>query len=367
MEVMKDERGVTSVTIRRPSNLHAHLRQDEMMRAVTKHVLRHTLHTLVMPNTGPILTMDDALLYHSRLRQIVDEENLTHVGQLLMTLYLTSELTPNVIEDIAKSDIVRAVKYYPFETSVKGTTGSGLGPPLHEAHELLRAMEVNDVPLLGHFETVIDKDGRTIPPALREDYMVEHTLPWLRDTYPKLRICFEHISTKRGVQWVKSEDPVLTVATVTPQHSLFIADDFGEHGTNLQCMPIVKTPEDRAAVLEFITSGDQHAIAGDDTAPHPSETKHRPLGEASHGCWLPHAIALYTMAFERAKALDGRFELFMSVNGPRWWNLPMPTDTITIRRTDNGIPEPVPVPELKDVIEPLGYGVPGFLVPYEVQ
>ncbi len=357
---------IASYTGLRSSNFHAHFRQDAMMRAVTLHILRHVRYALVMPNTGPILTIEDAGRYYNRLMTIAIE-NIPRKVDLIMTLYLTSQVTPAIVErmkDLTDQGTTMAVKYYP--PAPGATTGSGLGIPLSEAHETLLEMERLGVPLLGHFESTHDTDGRELPHEEREAYMIRNDLWAFRDKYPNLRHSVEHASTRAAVEYVTADTSGNTVMTVTPQHSLFVGADLHEMGTDLKCMPIVKTPEDRAAIVEFITTGDRRAIVGDDTAPHPHKKKAMPFSDAASGCWLPHSLQLYADVFDRAGALDDRFEQFTATNGPDWWGLPRPADhdTITLNRTgEAAFPEPVPIPDTDDVVVPLGWTETGNRLP----
>ena len=361
-EIVRDEASgkPIKITVLRPSNFHAHFRRDALMHAVTPLQLRGYKYVLAMPNTGPIRTIAEAYAYYDEIMRIADEEGLSKLSGILMTLYHTADITPAVIEQIAKQHCVRAVKHYPtHRANQEGTTGSGLGRPLEAADDMLRAMEETGVPLLGHFEAVEDKHGRELPHSEREGYFVDNYLWDLRQKYPKLRICFEHCSTKKGVEFIKADTSGRTVGTFTPQHLWFTTDDFNRFSwrNHLRCMPYVKTEEDRAAVTDFATSGDMRAIAGDDTAPHLSAAKNKRFEEAACGCYLPHAIALYIAKFIESKAMKN-YEYFACLNGPRWWGLPIPADhdTITIRcETEHDIPEPTPVPEEDEFVIPLGW------------
>ena len=367
-EITHDETtgAVTKIVTLRSSNFHAHFRRDALMRAVTPIQLRGYKYVLAMPNTGPIRTIAEAHAYYNELMRIADEEGLDKLSGILMTLYHTADITPAVIEQIAKQKIVRAVKHYPtHRPGQEGTTGSGFGRPLEEAGDMLRAMEETGVPLLGHFESVEDNDGRMLPHSEREGYFVDNYLWGLRDKYPKLRICFEHCSTRKGVEFVKADSSGRTVCTITPQHLWFTADDFGRYSwrNHLRCMPYVKTEDDREAVTGLATSGDMRAIAGDDTAPHLSAAKDKPFEQAACGCYLPHAIALYVAKFigrgvANLQDAMNSYEHFACLNGPRFWGLPVPADddTVTIRyETRRDIPEPTPVPEDNDFVIPLGW------------
>lgn len=317
-----------------------------------------------MPNNGPgeggiIRTMRDmAYVRHSIMDVCKDVEGFEFP---IMTLYHTRDVTSHIVEEISISPFVYAVKNYPGHG---GTTQSGHGVPFDEHGETIRAMEECGVPLLIHAEDTHDKNGNLLPHAERESHCVRERLWSFRDKYPKLKICVEHASTREAIGFVKSDKSGNTVMTVTPQHLLFTAEDFGKYSwrNHLRCMPYVKTKEDRQALLSFVATGDFRCIAGSDSAPHPSAAKTKPFEEAACGCWLPHSIALYALAFLQKGALEGEhlknFVDFMCANGPEWWNLPLPdrVDTIVIREeTEHDIPDPTPLPERNDVIIPLGW------------
>ncbi|MBP9669698.1 MAG: hypothetical protein KBE09_05420 [Candidatus Pacebacteria bacterium] len=346
----------------RPSNFHAHFRKDALMRAVTKHIVKHMFYVLAMPNNGPIRNIEEATAYHEELMRVAAQEGVRTLRKILMTLYHTVDVTPAVIERIAKSSVVYAVKHYPPHKGA--TTGSGHGIPLWESRSMLEAMEDTEVPLLGHFESVYNNDGKELPHSARESYFIKEHLWRIRDRHPNLRICFEHASTEDAVAFIKADTSGRTVGTFTPQHMLFTDDDFELYTwrNHLKCMPILKNERNRAAVASFATSGDFRAILGDDTAPHLSALKQGELDECANGCYLPHCLALYALAFERANALDGRWVRFTATNGPKWWGLPPPdiADTVCIRaETERDMPDPTAVPEENDVVIPLGWSTAG--------
>jgi dihydroorotase len=358
MQVILDkDGGFLSATFRRPSNFHAHLRRDALMRAIAKHIMRYVLYLLIMPNTGPIRTMEDAIKYYGELMRLARRGGF-HELKLIMTLYHTSDLTTKTIEKMARSTIVRAVKHYP--PAPGATTGSGVAGAmeLEDSDDLFWAMADNNIPLLGHFEAVVDKYNTPLDPRDGEATMVKEKLWRLRDRHPKLRICFEHMSTAAGVEWVEADTSGYTACTITPHHPNFNENDFPELGPDLKCKPIVNRPADQEAVARIMVSGDRRAIAGDDTAAHPSKTKHVGFEKAANGCYLAEqSIPLHARAFIRAGAMDQRFENFMSLNGPAWWGLPPPdeNDTVTLERSDDDMPDPVIVPEIDDVVVPLGW------------
>lgn len=359
IDVQRDANGaVQSIRMPRPSNFHAHLRSDALMKATAFETMRWVKYLLVMPNTGPIDTVLEMVAYHGLLEEIARSMGLR--PSLVMTLYLTEFTTPKIIEQLALQHFPCGVKYYPPHKGA--TTGSGLGVSLDDAHETLSAMEEAGIRLLGHFESVYDKRGRELPHEAREDYFMEHEFPRLREAYPNLHINIEHASTARAVAHVQNDTTGKTTCGITPQHLLFTNSDFQKYTwrNHLRCMPIVKGEDNRAALVEFATSGDARVHLGDDTAPHLSKTKEGSFEEAACGCWLPHSLSLYALAFERAGALDERFVQFTCYNGPDAWELDRPTAKEAIRLVADDaydIPEPTYVPEAQDVVIPLGWSM----------
>lgn len=357
MNVHSDDAGnIVRVVMPRPSNFHGHLRTGALRRAIARDTLRPWKHFLAMPNTGPITTIEEVLRYHEEIRMLRDALGLR--AELIMTLYLTGKTTPAMIEEMARLDFPCAVKYYP---PVKGaTTGSGHGLPLDKVHEVLSAMEANNVRLLGHFETVHDRGGNELPMEEREDYFMIHEFLWLREKYPSLSITIEHATTKRAIEHVRADGSGRTTCTITPQAMILVREDLNRltWGNHAKCMPIAKTPEDRAAVSTFAVSGDARAYLGDDTAPHPSKSKLVPFEDAACGCYTPHSLALYARQFvEENGRLDNRFIAFACLNGPDAWGLPQPAedDRIILYRTDADIPQPSPIEEEGDVVIPFGW------------
>lgn len=350
---------VLALTMLRPSNFHEHFRRGPLMRAVACAGMRHMKYVLVMPNLAPPITaIEEAVRYHDELMAIAQEHGFDKL-KLIMTLYHTADITPKVIEQIAKSDIVFAVKHYPPHPGA--TTGAGHGVPLLDSTEMLDAMSEMRVPLLGHFESVYDAHGRELPHSQRESYYLTREYPRIRERHPELKMCIEHASTCEAVDRVKEDTSGNTFMTVTPQHMLLTWQEvegrsWASHG---KCMPIPKDAHHRDCILEFATSGDRRAGMGKDGAPHPRKKKEGvPLEQAASGCWLPHGLPLYVQAFEYMNAVDYRFERFASLNAPAWWGLPAPEDGdfITIRRVDfDATPGPTPIVGEEDVVVPMGW------------
>src|SRR5690606_7924213 len=145
----------------------------------------------------------------------------------------------------------------------------------------------------------------------REARFIDHVLMPLSQIYPKLRIVFEHITTRQAVEFVRSARAGIG-ATITPQHLLLNRTALFAGGIrpHLYCLPVLKTEPDRVALVEAAISGDPRFFLGTDSAPHARHTKEAACGCA--GIFSAHAaIELYAEVFDAAGALD-RLEGFAS-------------------------------------------------------
>lgn len=77
------------------------------------------------------------------------------------------------------------------------------------------------------------------------------------------------------------------------------------------CLPVLKTEDDRLALLEAVRSGNPKFFMGTDSAPHPRNKKEQACCHA--GCFTMHApVELYATAFAEAGCLD-------KLEASRWW------------------------------------------------
>ena len=102
------------------------------------------------------------------------------------------------------------------------------------------------------------------------------------------------------------------------------------------CLPVAKREQHRLAVRKAATSGSPKFFLGTDSAPHAREAK-----ESACGCAgifnAPFALESYAAVFEEEGALD-KFEAFASINGARFYGLPVNEETVTLERVDNEVP-----------------------------
>ena len=219
---------------------------------------------------------------------------------------------------------------------------------VHTARQFTRAVVMPNLkppittvalPLLIHGEST-DPDTDIFD---RETLFIENTLKQIVKKFPKLRIVFEHITTKNAVDFVLSA-PQNVAATITPQHLLLNRNAIFKGGIRPHhyCLPILKREEDRQALVAAATSGNPKFFLGTDSAPHERGAKESPCGCA--GIYSAHAaIELYAEAFEDAGAIE-KLEGFASLHGPDFYKLPRNTEKVVLERRTQEIPASFPFP-----------------------
>ncbi|HYM29097.1 MAG TPA: dihydroorotase, partial [Steroidobacteraceae bacterium] len=197
----------------------------------------------------------------------------------------------------------------------------------------LAALEEHDLPLLVHGEVT----DAAVDVFDREAAFIDRVLAGLVRRYPRLRIVFEHITTREGVEFVRSAGARVG-ATITPQHLLLSRNALFEGGIRPHhyCLPVLKRERHREALVAAATGGEPQFFLGTDSAPHARHAKEAACGCA--GVYSAHAaIELYAEAFERAGRLD-RLEGFASLYGADFYRLPRNSETITLRRSPWTVP-----------------------------
>lgn len=329
------------LTITRPDDWHLHLRDGAHLAAVLPYTARQFGRAIIMPNlVPPVTTTAQALAYRERILAALPEGS---GFQPLMTLYLTDATLPAEIERAKASGQVHAVKLYPAGATTNSASGV---TDLRRCDETLAAMQELGLPLLVHGE-VTDPD---IDIFDREAVFIDRVLAPLLARLPRLKVVFEHITTRQAAEFVRN-GPTTLAATVTAHHLLFNRNHMlvGGLRPHYFCLPVLKREPHRQALLEAVASGSPKFFLGTDSAPHARHAK-----EAACGCagafTAPAALELYAQAFEEAGALD-RLEGFASHHGADFYGLPRNTDTITLVRED--WQQPAELPYGGDTIVPL--------------
>ncbi|MCA1805092.1 MAG: dihydroorotase [Xanthomonadaceae bacterium] len=322
-----------TLTLRRPDDWHLHLRDGAMLADVVPHTAARFARAIIMPNLKPpVTTVDQATAYRERILAAVPADvDFTP----LMTLYLTDNTSAGEVTRAKDSGIVFGVKLYP----AGATTHSDAGvTDVRHTYKALEAMQTAGLPLLVH--------GEATDPAVdvfdREAVFIEQTLiPLLKD-FPELKVVFEHITTADAVALVREAGDQVG-ATVTPQHILMNRNALFQGGIRPHhyCLPVLKRERHRKAIMDVLAEGHPRFFLGTDSAPHPKGAKESACGCA--GIYSAHgAIELYAEAFEQAGAL-AHLEAFASLNGPRFYGLPVNEDRITLVKQDWEVPGEYPL------------------------
>ncbi len=317
------------LTIRRPDDWHVHLRDGAMMQAVVQYTARQFARAIIMPNLSPpVTTVAEGIAYRTRIvAAIPDGLDFSP----LIVAYLTDS---SDVEQVARGyadGVFTACKLYPAHA----TTNSAHGvTDIRKIMPVLERMQEIGMPLLVHGE-VTDPDVDIFD---REAVFIDRTLePLVRDL-PALKIVFEHITTAQAAGFVANA-PDNVAATITPHHlhinrNAMFAGGIRPHA---YCLPVAKREKHRQAIRKAAISGSPKFFLGTDSAPHARHTKEAPCGCA--GIFnAPFALESYAAVFDEERALD-RLEGFASEYGPRFYGLPLNTDTITLERGETRVPE----------------------------
>jgi dihydroorotase len=254
-----------------------------------------------------------------------------------MTLYHTDNLDPAEIDRAKASGFVHACKLYPAGATTNSDSGV---TDIRRLDAVLARLSDVGMPLLVHGEVtashvdVFDRESRFIDEALAPTIA----------RFPKLRVVFEHITTQRAVDFVRSARPGVA-ATITPQHLMYNRNAIFEGGIrpHYYCLPILKTEPDRSALIAAATSGDPRFFLGTDSAPHAQHAKENACGCA--GMFSAHAgIELYAEVFDAVGRLD-KLEGFASDFGADFYGLPRNADRIRLRRRAWSPPANYPFPK----------------------
>jgi dihydroorotase len=335
---------MSRVTIIRPDDWHLHLRDGDHMRAVLPDTARRFARAIVMPNLQPpVTTADEALRYRGRILSALPAGMKF---EPLMTLYLTDCTTGDEIRRAKQSGLVHAVKYYPAGATTNSDSGV---TALMRCEDALAAMAECDLPLLVHGEvTFPDVDIFD-----REKIFIDRILIPVLSKFSKLRVVFEHITTRDAVRFVLGTPPRVA-ATITAHHLLLNRNTLFAGGIRPHhyCLPIFKREEDRQALIRAAVSGNSKFFLGTDSAPHARNTKEAACGCA--GVYTAHAgIEFYAEIFDAANALD-RLEGFASIHGPDFYGLPRNQDRITLEKEAWSVPQALPFHD--DTLVPLRAG-----------
>jgi dihydroorotase len=313
---------MTQITLPRPDDWHLHLRDGAMLKAVAPESARHFARAIIMPNlVPPVVTGADASAYRDRIRAALPEgARFTP----LMTLYLTEATDPADLRKAHEDGIITAVKLYPAGATTNSASGVR---DFDKVRPVLETMAEAGIPLCVHGE-VVDSD---IDIFDREAVFIDRVLDPIRRATPGLKVVMEHITTAQGVQYAREGGDTLG-ATITTHHLVINRNAIlvGGIKPHYYCLPVAKREEHRLALVEAATSGDPTFFLGTDSAPHLDPAKESACGCA--GCFTAtNTMSILAEVFDREGKLD-TLAKFASENGPRFYGLPVNTETLTLTK-----------------------------------
>ena len=310
------------IEIIQPDDWHIHLRQGEILSAVSKYSSRINNRCIVMPNIDiPITTSYLANKYKNEIKKTFQFNSFTP----LIPCYLIDTIDVKDFEEALKKEIFIGAKLYPVNSTTNSSFGVSDIEKIFPALEILEKLNKN---LLVHGEKV----DNNIDYFDREKYFIDDELIKIRNNFPNLKIVLEHVSSKYGADFISENNNM--AGTVTPQHMLITKKDvFIKDGINPHhfCMPIVKEEKDLKALRKYACSGSGKFFLGTDSAPHHIKNKTSDLSAKPGIFSSPCSIELYTEIFDQENALNN-LESFASINGPNFYNLPINHNKIKIAK-----------------------------------
>lgn len=354
--------GQDTITFRRPFEAHVHGRQGALLKAVAPMTARQFWGAIFEPNLQtPITTSQLARSYRQEIVDAAEDDEF----KPYVLAYFTDTIDPDELsKGISDGDIL-GLKFYPRGATTNSDSGvadvTTLWTPGTRQYETIRAVHANKAVVQLHCELNFDLAGNELDPYDKEDYFFDAIMPRLLDAHPDGQFSCEHLTTEKGVGFLRKNGRVGRLGcSITPHHLLFDRRDMFRGGLrpHLFCLPVIKPTTDAIALRQLATSGLPFVYAGTDSAPH--DRRKKECDCCSGGVFSAHAaIEFYAMAFDHAVPIGhfGRlFEAFMSLNGPRFYNLEPSTERCMMYRYDWTAADPIRYTENpSDMFYPLGY------------
>lgn len=331
------------IELRNPLDMHLHLREGEMLESTIGFSARAFSAALAMPNLkNPITTTKLALKYQNDINNTLKKQNLQSFCPI-MSLYITDLLDKDELVS-AKNAGIKILKLYP-----KGaTTGSESG-----ISKILDKKTLEIFELAQNLGFILSIHGESNGFSLEREFEFGEIFKIIAKKFPKLQIIIEHISDRRSIDLIERYDNLF--ATLTLHHITMDLDSVLGKGLNPHCFckPILKTPQDREALLQIALKAHSKVSFGSDSAPHLQSAKLRENGSAgifSSPILLPRLCEI----FEANNKLEN-LQAFISDNAIRNYNLEnIPQKCVRLRKKESKIAESIPCGN--DMIIPLMAG-----------
>ncbi len=314
-----------TITLCNPIDMHIHLRQDAMLKAVLPYSTRHFSALLAMPNlTPPLIDTQAVIDYKEQILQLVAQDETqsklqgTHFIPLI-ALYIHDSLNIDMLQQ-AHAAGIKILKLYPKGATTNAENGVSEVLSKHLLTLLEEAQNLN---------MILSIHGESMGFSMQREQEFLQIFSELACMFPRLKIIIEHLSDRHSLECIHKYPNLY--GTITLHHMLLTLDDIvgGKLNPFMFCKPIVKTPADRDAILEAGLSGDSKISFGSDSAPHTIQAKY----EGAAGIFsAPILLEALCTLFAKHKKLENLSQ-FISLNAQKIYNINLPfTKEIILKR-----------------------------------
>ncbi|KAK6197463.1 Dihydroorotase [Scheffersomyces amazonensis] len=313
------------------ADLHVHLREGDMKDLIVPTVKQGGISIVyVMPNLSPpITTIERVRQYKSEL-EALDKETI-----FLMSFYLHSSLTPELVREAGEKGLIHGIKCYP--AGVTTNSKEGVDPnDFSKFYEVFEVMQSLGLVLNIHGEKPGHSHGTEDefkPRNEEEDINILNAekkflpaLKKLHEDFPKLKIVLEHCTTSDSVALIRElnkgkavGDEIFVGATITAHHLFLTIDQWAGNPINY-CKPVAKFHDDKLSLVGAATSGEPWFFFGSDSAPHPIELKCVYQNVCAGVFTQSHAVGYLAEVFDKVGKLSNLIK-FVSNNGIKFYNV----------------------------------------------
>ncbi|BCZ17578.1 Dihydroorotase PyrC [Helicobacter sp. NHP19-003] len=313
------------ITLNNPLDMHLHLREGDLLKAVLPFSATPFSAAVVMPNLNtPLSTPALALEYQEQIAALAPH------FKPLVALYLNDQLNKASLQE-AKDKGLFLLKLYPKNA----TTNSAQGVRDILSPRMLEILEIAEN--LGFILCVHAESAGFV---LEREFEFHPTIHTLAKTFKNLKIILEHMSDKRSIALLEQYPNLY--ATLTLHHLALNLDALagGTLAPHLFCKPLLKTPKDQQALLELALKAHAKVSFGSDSAPHLVGSKHA-CSCAAGVFSAPLLLSGLCTLFDKHNALE-HLQNFVSTNAMRIYGLKdLPQKSITLERKPPNLPNSI--------------------------
>lgn len=308
------------IVVNSPLDMHVHLRDGRLLGAVAGFTAKSFAGAVIMPNlVPPVDSLEHLRRYRKEIESVVSGVNFEPYMTLFFRHYSLDELN-------AARDEIIGIKLYPEGVT---TNSEGGVNSIESCFDTFQLMQDLGIPLLVHGESrgfILDRET---------EFLADYQL--IAETFPKLKIIMEHISTAEAVSLLERFDNLF--ATITLHHLVITLDDVmgGLLKPHLFCKPVAKRPRDREVLRSAAFAAHPKVMFGSDSAPHLRQKKES-QSSAAGVFTAPVILPLLAELFESAGALD-KFQAFLSDNACRIYSISPPSRKVVLESKEWKVPE----------------------------